>query len=117
MKDAHGSGGAADQDTAIEGGNIDRLAAGAAADRHAVQRTVGDAGAGHALEIDLHPGEREVGAGEIVDRDVVGAAEGVEVDLLDAVEVHRDVGDVAGEAHPLAVRRDRDGLGDIRAVE
>ena len=30
---------------------------------------------------------------------VVGAAEGVEVDRLDVVEVHRDVGDVAGEQH------------------
>jgi hypothetical protein len=41
----------------------------------------------------------------------------MKVDPFDAVEVHGDVGDVAGEAHPLAVGRDVDGLGDIRAVE
>ena len=40
----------------------------------------------------------DVGAGQVVDGDGVGAAEGVEVDLLDAVEVHDDVADVAGEA-------------------
>ena len=49
---------------------------------------------------------RDPGAGQIADRDGVGAAQGREVDLLDAVEVHRDVGDVAGEAHATAVGRD-----------
>ena len=34
----------------------------------------------------------DVGAGQVVDGDRVGAAQGVEVDLLDAVEVHGDVG-------------------------
>ena len=49
--------------------------------------------------------------------DVVGAAEGVEVDGLDVVEVHDDVGDVAGEQRAPAVRRDVDVLGDDGAVE
>ena len=40
------------------------------------------------VEVDLS----DVGAGEVVDGDGVCAAEGVEVDPLDAVEVHRDVG-------------------------
>ena len=35
---------------------------------------------------------RHVGAGQIADGDGVGAAECVEVDVLDAVEVHGDVG-------------------------
>ncbi len=48
---------------------------------------------------------------------VVGAAEGVEVDLLDAVEVHGDVADVAGEPHALAVGGDVDVLVDVGAVE
>ena len=38
----------------------------------------------------------DVGAAEVVDRDEVGAAERVEVDLLDAVRVHRDGGDARG---------------------
>ena len=37
--------------------------------------------------------------------------------VLDVVEVHRDVGDVAGEADPPAVGRDVDVLGDVGAVE
>ena len=36
---------------------------------------------------------------------------------LDAVEVHGDVADVAGEAHAMAVGRDVDVLVDVRAVE
>ena len=41
---------------------------------------------------------RDVGAGQVVDGDGVGAAEGGDVDLLDAVDVHGDVADVAGQA-------------------
>ena len=37
--------------------------------------------------------------------------------LLDVVEVHGDVGDVAEEAHAPAVGRDVDVLGDVGAVE
>ena len=48
---------------------------------------------------------------------VVGAAQRVELDVLDVVEVHGDVGDVAGEPHPAAVGRDVDVLGDVGAVE
>ena len=36
----------------------------------------------------------EVGAGQVVDGHGVGTAEGAEVDGLDVVEVHDDVGDV-----------------------
>ena len=45
----------------------------------------------------------DAGAGQVVDGDGVGAAEGVEVDLLDAVDVHGDVADVAEEPEALAV--------------
>ena len=66
-------------------------------------------------EIDVD--RRHVGAAQVVDHDLVGAAEGLEVDGLDIVEVHGDVGDVAEEARMIAVRRDIDLLGDDRAVE
>ena len=59
----------------------------------------------------------DVGAGQVVDGDRVGAAEGVEVDLLDAVEVHGDVADVAEEPDPAAVGRDVDVLVGVGAVE
>ena len=59
----------------------------------------------------------DVGAGQVVDDDVVGPAEGVELDLLDAVEVHGDVADVAEEADARAVGGDVDVLADVGAVE
>ena len=46
----------------------------------------------------------DLGAAEVVDLDEVAAAEGVEVDLLDAAGVHDDVADVAGEDHPARRR-------------
>src|SRR5262249_30250299 len=62
----------------------------------------------------------EVGGGRggrVVDGDGVGAAEGVEVDHFDAVDVHGDAADVAGEPDARAVGRDVEPLGDVRAVE
>ena len=41
----------------------------------------------------------DVRAGQVADGDRVGAAERADVDALDAVGVHRDRGDVAGQAH------------------
>ena len=58
-----------------------------------------------------------VGAGEVVDGDLVGSAEGTEVDGLHVVRVHGDVADVAEEAQPLAVGGDVDALAGARAVE
>ena len=48
---------------------------------------------------------------------VSAAAEGADRRALDAVEVHRDGGDVAGQAHARAVGRDVDVLADVGAVE
>ena len=74
-----------------------------------------DAAARGALEIDVHVSD--AGAGEVADRDGVGAAEGVEVDVLDRAEVHRDGGDVAREPDAGAVSRDVDLLVHVGAVE
>ena len=73
----------------------------------------GAAGGAGEVEVDLV----DVGAGEVVDGDGVGAAEGVEVDLFDAGGVHGDVGGVAEEAEPFAVGGQVDVLGDCCAVE
>ncbi len=66
-------------------------------------------------EVDLDAGR--VGAGEVADAHGVGAAQRAKRNGLDVVEVHDDVGDVAGEAHPPAVGGDVDDLVDVRAVE
>ena len=63
------------------------------------------------------PALDSVGPAEIVDHDVVDAAQCLESDQLDVVEVHGDIGDVADEAHAPAVGRDVDVLGDVGAVE
>ena len=60
-------------------GDGDAVAGGPAVDGHGVRRTVAAAAAGRRVQVDvdlLH-----AGAAEVVDRDVVGAAQGVEVDL------------------------------------
>src|SRR5262249_25273933 len=52
-----------------------------------------------------------------VDRDLIDAALGVDVDLLDAIEVHRDGADVSGEANARAIGGDVHRLVDVRAIE
>src|SRR5262249_30404545 len=75
---------------AVDGDDVGGGLAGAAAD-----------GAG---EADIERGE--AGAGEAVDGDVVDAAESVEVDAFETVDVHRDIADVACEFDALAVGGD-----------
>src|SRR5262249_40817435 len=59
----------------------------------------------------------QAGRGLVVDGDGVGAAVGEEVDLLDAVQVHGDIADVAGEPGERAVGREVELLRGVRAVE
>jgi hypothetical protein len=66
-------------------------------------------------EVDVDLGH--VGAAEVVDDDVVGAAECVEVDRLHIVQVHHHGGDVAGELGAATIGEDADILGDVGAVE
>src|SRR3954454_97479 len=84
-----------------------------AVDGDRVGRAVAAAGA--AGEVDR--GLLDAASAEVADGDAVGAAECPELDALDAVQVHGDVGDVAGEQGVRAVRADVDLLGDVRAVE
>ena len=60
---------------------------------------------------------RELRALQIVDGDDVGPAESVEIDPLEAREIHRHVSDVTGKPDMRPVRGNRDVLGDSRAVE
>ena len=104
-----------DDDRRAAAGDADAVVAGRAVDDHGVRRAVALPAARRRRQVDgdlLH-----VGSGEVVDRDGVGAAQGSELDVLDAVEVHGDVADVAEQPHPLAIGRDVDVLGDVGAVE
>src|SRR5262249_42973311 len=65
------------------------------------------------IDVDL----RHACSAEIVDGRGVGAAQRIDVDLLDAVEVHDDIPDVTGELSTLAVGRDVEDLADVGAVE
>src|SRR5262245_5117677 len=58
----------------------------------------GEVGGLGQVQVDLD----HVGTAQIVDGDLVGPAEGVEVDSLDVVEVHGDGGDVAEEGDTIA---------------
>jgi hypothetical protein len=55
--------------------------------------------------------------GDVVDGHWSAPPSAVEGDALDVVEVHRDVRDVAEEAHAPAVGRHVEGLGDVGSVE
>src|SRR5947209_636033 len=84
-----------------------------AVDGDRVGRAVAAAGTAGEVDRDL----LDAGACEVANGDAVGAAERPEFDALDAVQVHGDAGDVAGEQGVCAVRADVDLLGDVRAVE
>ena len=96
-------------------GDGDGVVAGRAVDDHVVRRPVTLAAARRSRQVDVDL--LGVGPGEVVDRDGVGAAQRVDLDVLDAVEVHGDVGDVAEQPHPAAIGRDVHVLGDVGAVE
>src|SRR6266487_251394 len=79
-----------DDDRCAAAGDVDVVVAGGAVDDHAVGRAITLAASRRRRQIErnlLH-----VGAGEIVDRDGVGAAQRRELNVLDAVEVHGDAG-------------------------
>src|SRR5262249_43240978 len=101
--------------TGASAANLDLVGGVGAVDDDGIHRVV--AGAASRRRSEVKVDLRDVGATEVADGDHVGAAQGVEVDSLDAVEVHRHAADIAGEAHVAAVGRDVDLLGDVGAVE
>ena len=95
--------------------NVDCVFGGSTIHRHGVGCSVSCAAARQAGQIDGHL--PRIGAGQVVDSDVVGTAPGVELDGLDPVHVHGHVADVTEEAHARAIRGDVDVLVDVGAVE
>src|SRR5262249_35776597 len=115
MIDGHLRRKAVDDDLAADRSDGDGVIAASAVDGDAVDLAVADGPAERRGQVD---GDLlDVRARELADVDGVGFAAGVEFDALDVVEVHGDVRDIAEEAHPLAIGRDVDGLGDVGAVE
>ena len=95
--------------------HLNIVVAGGAVDGHAIGLAVAYVGARCPREVDRDLGD--AGAGKVADRDVIGTAASGEIDVLDAVEIHGDVTDVAGEAHPPVIVGDVDVFIDVRAVE
>src|SRR4051812_4772066 len=100
-RDVHLGGEADHGDAARIAQGGDRVVPVGAVDDHGIGLAVTRAAPRRGGQVDVERGE--VGAGQVVDGDGVGSAQGVDVDPLDAVEVHRDVAHVAGQAGTLAV--------------
>src|SRR5262249_45103996 len=113
--DVYRGGKAEDGDPAGVTDDLDHVVAGSPVNGDLVRCAVADARAGGGLEVDID--HRPVRSAQVVDVNGVGAAQRVDLDVLDAVEVHGDVGDIAGEPRPGAVGRDVDALVDVGAVE
>src|SRR5262249_11337426 len=89
-------------DLSPDGGHLADVVPGGAVEDDRVGLAV--AGTRGATEVQV---ERvQAGRGLVVDGDGVGAAQGGEVNLLDAAQVHGDAADVAGEPDAVAVRRE-----------
>ncbi len=102
--DLRGRAGAGDRDGVVAVGRVD----------HHVVRCGVVAAAGRG-QVGGHV--RDVGPGQVVDGEQVGAAERVGDDRLDVVEVHDDVRDVAGEPDAVAVGGRLHALVGVAAVE
>src|SRR4029453_12773590 len=95
--------------------DVDRVDAVGAVDDDPVGQAVARGAAESAGEVDVD--SVDVGSGQVVDGDEIGAAEGVDVDPLDARGVHRDGAEVAEQLEPVPVGRQLDALGEVGAVE
>src|SRR6516164_3864536 len=113
--DRHRLGQARHRDDAVVVHDRDRVVAVGRIDDDRVRRAVAAGAAGLCAQVDSDL--VDAGSRQIVDCDGVGTTSGVDLDVLDAVEVHGDVADVAGEPRAAAIGRDVDVLGDVGAVE
>ncbi len=109
----HVGRGAVEQQLAVGAADGEAIGGVGAAERDRVG--LGVAVAVEPAQVDV--GRPQPGAREVADVDVVGTTEGADVRLLDAAEVERDGGDVAGELDAIAVGGDVDLLADVGPVE
>src|SRR5262249_40110167 len=99
--DVHLHGQAGDGNAGRVAHDGDGIVVRGAVDDARVGRAVAGAAARRARQVDVDLGHG--GTREVVDRDLVGAAVGGDVDHLDAVHVHGDGADVAGQPQAGAV--------------
>src|SRR5262249_39429165 len=104
--DDHRCAAAGDGDVVVAGGTVDLHDVGGAVALAASRRR-------GQVEGDL----LDVGPGQVVDRDGVGTAQGVDLDALAAFEAHDDGAAVAGQPRSLAVGGDVHVLIDVAAIE
>src|SRR5262249_23547666 len=103
----------ADARTVTRGQELDVVVALCAVDDDRVGLAV--VAAGGVVEIQVDRGK--AAAGQAVHDDGVGATQGVDIDHLEVVEVHRDAVDVAGKPDQAAVGRDTEVFRGVRAIE
>ena len=113
MKDLYCSLDAIDKHCVVEGKYTDCIERLGAIYRHFVNLAIANSARARKIDID----HSDIRAAQVVDGDFVRAAERIEGDLFDTVQVHGDVGNVAGKQHPLAIRRNVDVLGNVGAAE
>ena len=58
-----------------------------------------------------------VGLAQVVDDEIIGTAQGCDLDPLHGAEVHRHVADVTGQRRAVAFGRDVEGLVDVCTIE
>ena len=54
---------------------------------------------------------------QVVDGDLVGATQRIQIDALDVVEVHNNIAEVAGDEGAIAIGRDLEYLASVTSVE
>src|SRR6185295_7606731 len=96
-------------------GELHRVVAAGAVDDDLVNGAIAGAAARGPSQVHVHL--LHVSTTQIVNAHDVRAAQRIEVDALDAVQIHGHVGDVAREERALPVRLDIDLFGDVGAVE
>src|SRR5258708_36281402 len=95
VRDCHLSGKTRYRDHPVVVGDGDDIIGIGRIDDDRIDLTVAAGAADLSSEVDIDLADG--GPRQVVDGNVVRAAQGVEVDRFDAIEVHRDCGDVAGK--------------------
>src|SRR6266540_2881518 len=116
VQDVHLRGEAEDRNRSSGSDHVDDVVAVRPVGHDRIGRAVaGRRPADRTGEVDVH--RHQIGPGQVIDSDRVSIAERVEVDALHIVEIHDDIAEVTGEAHPAPIGRDLENLRPGTAIE